>query len=100
MQRTINDEEKDLGLMFACSNCGNTEFYQDCFAKIVEIINIMKKDKEITIVSKYIHEDSMDDIEYSNDFKCPKCKTEYDIIRRDGEDVVLQIGFEEGDVDE
>lgn len=95
MERTINDEEEIQGLLFSCPVCANTAFHQECFVKIVEIVNIKKKSTgEMIIISRSLEDTSMDDIEYNNEFQCPKCQTIFEVVRKDGVDAIIQIGLE------
>lgn len=89
MERSLEDTEIS-GLIFACS-CGNTEFEQECFVKSCEIINIVDNNSVIKIVSKNMKDILEDDIEYNNNFKCPTCGTEYEVINKDGKSVVVKL---------
>jgi transcription elongation factor Elf1 len=89
MERTL--VENTQGEIFSCTNCGNTEFEQDCYVKSTEIVNIKRQLGVLTIVSKTMYEISEDQIEYNNSFTCPKCNTQYEIITRDGVDTIYNV---------
>lgn len=96
MERTLNDKAEIPGDIFACPICQNTAFHQECFVKTIEIVNIKQKaDKELMIISRDIVENVAEDIEYNNEFQCPKCQTLFEIIKKDGTDVIVQIGLDE-----
>lgn len=96
MERTLNDEQEIQGMVFACPVCKNTAFHQQCFARITEIVNIKKKDNgQLIIISRSLEDTEQDDIEYNNEFQCPKCSTIFEIINKDGVDTIVQIGLEE-----
>lgn len=97
MERTLNENKID-GSIFACK-CGNTEFDQECFVKSVEIVVISKKDEHITIISKDMKEVAEEDIEYNNNFMCPKCGAVYEIISKDGTDMILDTNVGEDNAD-
>lgn len=77
--------------MFACK-CGNTEFEQECFVKTIEIINIRRISDAMKIISKDMHEVDEKDIEYHNEFNCPKCGEKYSIKQIKGVDTIYSIG--------
>lgn len=96
MERNTNLNNKFE--MFSCSNCGNTNFEQECFVKSHEIVNIHRNEnKEMSIVSIDLKTINQEDIEYNNEFMCIKCNTYYDIINIDGVDTIIQIGAENND---
>lgn len=96
MERTLNDYIEIPGNIFACPVCKNTAFHQDCFTKTIEIVNIKEKpDKEIIIISRDIVENVEEDIEYNNEFQCPKCQTLFNVVKKDGVDLIVQIGLDE-----
>jgi hypothetical protein len=93
MERSTNDELK--GDKFVCS-CGNTNFEQECYVKSIEIVNVIKDENEkLTIVSKEMQEVLAENIEYTNEVRCPKCQAHYTVGRQDGKDIICQTGVGE-----
>ncbi|TRZ49313.1 MAG: hypothetical protein D4S01_08800 [Dehalococcoidia bacterium] len=95
MERTLNDKVEIPGPIFACPVCKNTAFHQECYTKMTEIVNIKEKEnKQLIIISRDVLENTEEDIEYNNEFQCPKCSTLFEVIKKDGEDVIVQIGLD------
>lgn len=89
METTLVDTKVEK---FSCSKCGNTEFDQECFIKSYEIVNIIKTDDKLSILSLDMHEVKEEDIEHNNEFLCPKCNAKYTIGKKDNIDTVFDIG--------
>jgi acetone carboxylase gamma subunit len=89
MERLVTDEV--LGDKFQCQ-CGNTEFEQDCYAKIVEKIDVIDMNGEMILVSKTMKPLEADDIEHTSEFTCPKCNSSYEVTKRDGKDAIVKLG--------
>lgn len=90
MKRDIDIEIE--GERFSCSKCGNINFNQDCYIKASEIVNIVRKDKKMTIVTIGLNDIKEEQIEYDNSFKCPKCNTLYEINKVENEDLIYDVG--------
>lgn len=92
MERSMSENIE--GETFACTKCGNTEFEQECYTKSIEIVNIKKKDNEMIIISKDMLEINAEEIEYNNEFVCPKCKNVYVIGKNKDVDVIYNTDGE------
>lgn len=92
MERTYNDVVE--GETFSCTKCKNTVFVQTCYVQTHEAVTIKKNDKEIKIISNNMFDVREEDIEYNNEFVCPKCETKYTIGKKDGVDIIYDMGEE------
>jgi len=46
------------------------------------------------VASKSMKNITEEEIEYTSEFQCPKCSTQYEISKKDGKDIIIRIGEE------
>lgn len=79
MERTF-ESESNKGEKIKCT-CGSDKFQQESTYIVVENVKLFKKDNgEFNVLSISIDEESIENPEYSNEYKCSECGEIYHIM--------------------